>query len=297
MVGGRVGKQFTALFEKSMTSRCFIVSIFVILSLKYVTNSVKLLFVKFNSTTHLQTLTRFGTTLKSRLLRSRLVSVLFLCSSLESAEQFCPISGSRFIFTSEKGMIEQLLAGSIAGISVDVALFPLDTIKTRLQSYKFNPASLYKTIYSGLSSTLLGSGPSAAAFFITYDRLKSMQESHMLAASVAEVAACSIRVPTDIVKQRMQSGKYKSLTHAFSSINNPSGFYQGFFITLFRDIPFAAIQFGIYESLKQKVKWIAGRDARPFEAAVCGCIAGSIAAALTTPLDVVKTRIMLERKV
>ena len=32
--------------------------------------------------------------------------------------------------------LTSLLSGCIAGISVDVALFPLDTIKTRLQSPK-----------------------------------------------------------------------------------------------------------------------------------------------------------------
>jgi solute carrier family 25 (mitochondrial S-adenosylmethionine transporter), member 26 len=33
----------------------------------------------------------------------------------------------------------------------------------------------------------------------------------MLSASLAETAACLIRVPTEVVKSRMQTGKYKEL--------------------------------------------------------------------------------------
>jgi solute carrier family 25 (mitochondrial S-adenosylmethionine transporter), member 26 len=37
-----------------------------------------------------------------------------------------------------------------------------------------------------------------------------------------------------------------------------------------------------------------GRKLRAYEAAICGSIAGGIAAATTTPLDVLKTRVMLD---
>jgi solute carrier family 25 S-adenosylmethionine transporter 26 len=48
----------------------------------------------------------------------------------------------------------------MAGTSVDLALFPLDTIKTRLQSAQgFWKAGGFHGIYSGLGSVALGSAP------------------------------------------------------------------------------------------------------------------------------------------
>jgi solute carrier family 25 S-adenosylmethionine transporter 26 len=148
-------------------------------------------------------------------------------------------------------------AGAIAGMSVDLALFPLDTIKTRLQATVGSAPHLKFSsyfYYSGLSSTMLGSAPSAALFFITYEYAKRHgPDSHLFAASVAEVAACTIRVPTELIKQRMQTHQYASLSNAFKSISakdGPFGFYRGYFITIFRDVPFAMIQFPVYEYLK-----------------------------------------------
>ena len=46
-----------------------------------------------------------------------------------------------------------LLAGGFAGVSVDIALFPLDTIKTRAQSAAgFRAAGGFAGVYNGLLS-------------------------------------------------------------------------------------------------------------------------------------------------
>lgn len=48
----------------------------------------------------------------------------------------------------------------MAGTAVDVALFPLDTIKTRLQSSQgFFKAGGFRGIYKGLSAAAIGSAP------------------------------------------------------------------------------------------------------------------------------------------
>lgn len=53
-----------------------------------------------------------------------------------------------------------LLSGAIAGTTVDVALFPLDTIKTRLQAPGgFWRAGGFNGIYKGLSAAAVGSAP------------------------------------------------------------------------------------------------------------------------------------------
>ncbi|PVU91605.1 hypothetical protein BB559_004052 [Furculomyces boomerangus] len=207
-------------------------------------------------------------------------------------------------------MLECLIAGGIAGTAVDTVLFPLDTIKTRLQTEAgFRASGGFRGIYSGLFSAVLGSAPSASLFFLCYEYSKSILGKHskpeyypfvhMLSASIGETSACLVRVPTEVVKQRMQIGQYRTFSSAVSNIywsEGALGFFKGYSNTIMREIPFACIQFPMYEYLKTIIHHYRKREAMPWEAGIAGSIAGGIAAAMTTPLDVVKTRVMVSSK-
>jgi solute carrier family 25 S-adenosylmethionine transporter 26 len=56
--------------------------------------------------------------------------------------------------------IGYLQAGGTAGITVDVALFPLDTLKTRLQSpCGFFESGGFRHLYKGVGTAAIGSAP------------------------------------------------------------------------------------------------------------------------------------------
>jgi len=202
-----------------------------------------------------------------------------------------------------------LVAGGAAGISVDVALYPLDTIKTRLQSAEgFLKSGGFRGVYKGLSAAAGGSAPGAALFFSTYDFMKHKISStthlphpiiQMTAASCGEAMACLVRVPTENLKQKMQAGLHGGLLQTYKAVitnQGYRGFFAGYWTTLLREIPFSFIQFPLYEELKsvwsQRLRK-EGKTLAPYQGAICGSIGGGIAAAITTPLDVAKTRIML----
>ena len=83
-----------------------------------------------------------------------------------------------------------LLAGGAAGFAVDVSLFPIDTLKTRLQAPGgFRQAGGFSGIYRGLGAAAAGSVPGAALFFTAYERTK-----HALGAENTSAQVCAASV-------------------------------------------------------------------------------------------------------
>lgn len=203
-----------------------------------------------------------------------------------------------------------LLAGGVAGTAVDLILFPLDTVKTRLQSAEgFVKAGGFRGIYSGIASAASGSAPAAATFFCTYELTKNVLKPrtsskmfpfvHMFAATLGEVVSLFVRNPFEVVKQRAQAYTHMNSVQALKYTlvqEGVRGLYRGYWNTLMREIPFALIQYPLWELFKSVWQWEQGYPVWAWQSSICGAISGGFAAAVTTPLDVAKTRVMLAPK-
>nr|XP_016466134.1 PREDICTED: S-adenosylmethionine carrier 1, chloroplastic/mitochondrial-like [Nicotiana tabacum] len=216
-------------------------------------------------------------------------------------------SGEEKPFDFLRILFEGVIAGGTAGVVVETTLYPIDTIKTRLQAARGGGQIALKGLYSGLAGNLAGVLPASAIFVGVYEPakqklLKMLPENlsavaHLTAGALGGIAASFVRVPTEVIKQRMQTRQFASAPDAVRLIVSKEGFkglYAGYGSFLLRDLPFDAIQFCIYEQLRIGYKLAAKRDLNDPENAVIGAFAGALTGAITTPLDVIKTRLMVQ---
>lgn len=119
-----------------------------------------------------------------------------------------------------------------------------------------------------------------------------------------------VYVPSEVLKTRLQlqgrynnphfkSGyNYRSTLHAAQTIIKEEGFaalFYGYRATLFRDLPFSALQFAFYEQEQEWAKQYAGsKDIGLGLEILTAATAGGLAGVLTCPLDVVKTRVQTQ---
>src|ERR1700742_5191613 len=117
-------------------------------------------------------------------------------------------------------------AGAFAAFTVDLLVYPLDTLKTRYQSqdyqklYKYasgkTKPSLFRGLYQGVVSIILITILSSGAFFTPSEALKyGIHEAippnstvflpqaaiHAAASGGAELVSCAILTPAEVLKQ------------------------------------------------------------------------------------------------
>lgn len=162
-------------------------------------------------------------------------------------------------------------------------------------------------MYAGIWGNLAGVAPSSAIFMAFYEPIKQYVQKNqpedkqylgpLLAGIAAGAAASLTRVPTEVVKQRLQTNEFSGAITAIRTILTKEGFrglYAGYGAFMLRDLPFDAIEFVAYEQVKQSYKTYVGRDLHTGEVSIIGAIAGGITGIVTTPLDVLKTRLMTQ---
>jgi solute carrier family 25 S-adenosylmethionine transporter 26 len=211
--------------------------------------------------------------------------------------------------------------GGIAGAFTYFCLHPLDTIKTKLQTkgasdiYANTLDAVLKTFqskgilgfYSGISAVIVGSTASSAVYFGTCELGKSVLSKlpnyppvliPPTAGAMGNIVSSAIMVPKELITQRMQAGaKGRSWQVLLKIIENDGvlGLYAGYSATLLRNLPAGVLSYSSFEYLKAAVlSKTKQAQMEPIQSVICGALAGAISASITTPLDVVKTRLMTQ---
>jgi solute carrier family 25 S-adenosylmethionine transporter 26 len=193
-------------------------------------------------------------------------------------------------------------------------MFPVDTIKTRLQMGQQNAFAM-NSLYKGVGGSLVGQVPYGVLTFGSYEiykktlleKLPNVKPAfvYALAAICGDVTGSGWLCPSEVVKQQTQAGMYSSTGDAVRGIFNKkgfAGFYQGYLGGLARDVPFRVAQLVSFEVTKNFYLRTKGKNVAdgekvnlsPVESAICGAMAGSFSAAITSPLDRIKTLLMTD---
>ncbi|XP_048261748.1 mitochondrial uncoupling protein Bmcp [Bombus terrestris] len=222
--------------------------------------------------------------------------------------------------------------GGLASIVAELGTFPLDTTKTRLQIqgqkfdkkyahlkysgmtdalFQISQQEGFKALYSGISSAILRQATYGTIKFGTYYSLKKAAMDkwktddlvviNVICAALAGAISSAIANPTDVVKVRMQvTGINSNLTlfGCFQDLYQHEGIcglWRGVGPTAQRAAIIAAVELPIYDYSKKKFMVLLGDSiSNHFVSSFIASMGSAIA---STPIDVVRTRLMNQRRI
>ncbi|RNA29649.1 mitoferrin-2-like [Brachionus plicatilis] len=216
--------------------------------------------------------------------------------------------------------VDHMMAGAAAGIMEHCIIYPVDVVKTRMQCLKPDPNARYNGIVDalvkivrnegafrpvrGMGVVAFGAGPAHALYFSCYEFIKNNfsgsvkagenSKVNFVAGFFATLLHDAVMVPSDTIKQRLQmyNSPYKGIVDCVVRTTRREGFrafYKSYFTQLSMNIPFQTTHLVTYDFLQTHLN--RKREYNPMSHCVSGAIAGALAAAVTTPLDVCKTLI------
>lgn len=234
--------------------------------------------------------------------------------------------------TTTTSSVQESVSGFLSGAAVSavktVVKYPLDTAAVRLQmpaaaattSYSMrNLPRLFEGSYDGILGPLISNVPAGAVFFAVKDVVKSSIRDNAgtalprwVSTSVAVAAALPpywlIRNPSEVVKTRIQAGSsgyggktmMEAVRYSFQEQDDgdegkryyptaTASLYKGYVENILYGFPADILKFVAYDSLSEGKK-----DLSPIKGAWYGALSTAMAQCVTTPLDVVRNRIMAE---
>uniref|UniRef100_A0A0A9CWB9 Uncharacterized protein n=1 Tax=Arundo donax TaxID=35708 RepID=A0A0A9CWB9_ARUDO len=190
---------------------------------------------------------------------------------------------------SEVGASERLVAGGLAGAVAQTAIYPIDLVKTRLQTYSCEGGKVPRigtlsrdilmhegprAFYRGLVPSLLGIVPYAGIDLAVYETLKDVSKTYILKDSdpgplvqlgcgtVSGTLGATCVYPLQVIRTRLQAQQansesaYRGMSDVFwRTLQNEgvSGFYKGILPNLLKVVPAASITYLVYEAMKKNL--------------------------------------------
>jgi solute carrier family 25 aspartate/glutamate transporter 12/13 len=217
------------------------------------------------------------------------------------------------------------VVGAIAGSAGALAAYPIDFVKSQLQTeqgrikYKggFDAAiQICRTegspfaLYRGVAVNIIGVAPEKTIKLTVNDAAKVFILAHygslplfgeIVAGGMAGMTQVIVTNPLEVVKVKMQTSDRTVQQVIQQEIHGLSDLYQGAHACILRDVVFSAVLFPLYAHGKQwllpYLTLLVGQNGAP--EFWCDLLAGSFAAGpsaiISTPADVIKTRLQQSR--
>uniref|UniRef100_A0A1B6BW30 Mitochondrial carrier protein n=1 Tax=Clastoptera arizonana TaxID=38151 RepID=A0A1B6BW30_9HEMI len=217
--------------------------------------------------------------------------------------------------------------GGLASCFAEFGTFPIDTTKTRLQIQgqkidsryeklkykgmidaflKISEQEGFKALYAGIWPAVLRQATYGTIKFGTYYSLKSMIDvkgedvaANMCCAVVAGMVSSAIANPTDVLKVRMQvlgSQTHQRLLHCFQDLYKQEGIgglWRGVGPTAQRAAVIAAVELPVYDFCKHHFSSVLGDSiSNHFVSSFIASLGSAVA---STPIDVIRTRLMNQK--
>lgn len=214
---------------------------------------------------------------------------------------------------STGNVLKSALAGGLASALSTSMLHPIDTMKTRVQASTLSfPELISKLPQIGIRGLYRGSIPAILGQFSSHGLRTGIFEAsklilvrvaptlpeiqvQSLASFCSTILGTAVRIPCEVLKQRLQAGIFDNVGEAIVGTMQKDGirgFFRGTGATLCREVPFYVAGMCLYGEAKKAAQHVLSRDLEPWETIAVGALSGGLAAVVTTPFDVMKTRMM-----
>uniref|UniRef100_A0A0D6R936 EF-hand domain-containing protein n=1 Tax=Araucaria cunninghamii TaxID=56994 RepID=A0A0D6R936_ARACU len=188
---------------------------------------------------------------------------------------------------ADVGPVGRLFAGGTAGAVAQTAIYPMDLVKTRLQTFASEGGKVPKlsklskdiwvqegprAFYRGLLPSILGMIPYAGIDLAAYETLKDMSTKYILkdtepgpfvqlgCGTISGALGATCVYPLQLIRTRLQAQplnsplRYEGMSDVFWRTLKHEGFlafYKGLLPNMLKVVPAASITYLVYEKMKK----------------------------------------------